>query len=1464
MSRTTVTAPIKQKYDSDIYGTHESRRGVGGFQSGFTDLNDVYNIPVDRREPLMLASIRNYGGSPAIFWLKTTSSDPLVLADNSLWELLPIGLETGGVQYKGLFSAQTGLTEGGETITDPPTLSPATSVNGDFFICNEAGTIDFGIGSQVFQILDYAIYDGVRWRKLEGSGVVDWDGISGKPQIIIDIGDGTFVPVEQTDFDALELRVDVLEANQLVSTSAIVAPSNSVTTEEAVINYTYSKGYIDILFTGVADSSLVDFNWNRPIKRLPAIGETPGGLQIQEGLESVYYLALEPTVIIEPIDPKEVGYSQSAVINGFVNPREAVEIVSIEIQNAATSAVVATITPDSIPNITYINETLPAAIVTVGEIASYKIVVQYRRVVSGTIYTEESETEVYNGVYPILYGAGINLGASDLYTSLNRLVQGQGNFSVTYPLATQTAYIAIPEGYDSLNSITDDGEEELLDVLFPSTPFIVPVQNNIATSPWTTNYKVYISDYTFSATNYEFRSKFLTDQGISTIEQLADTSTYVRMLQTERDSLATLSGLIPAHMSKNDYALTSTVADPAAVDRSLEISGWGINNTGSPIPAGRYLKVLDVNLATGEADIELADKDNNDPVHAFSDQIISENGGVGRIGIIGYNSHIDTTLYPVGTKLYLGQQGTVIFDTPPTTGSLWEVGTVFHQGNPGFIASLKYIDLILNNHIEDWRADTLYLDHTLIAATSPIYPEIGPFLLRVKQDHTSAPTFDPSAPGFDANYDLIGGDMKRVLYDPDSINGDVFDMDNMKNGIVKVAMTVLERAKLAALEEPTYKGIFNDTTELRAAYPTGQAGWSASNLGTSSTWIWNAAGTPVPPEVGGSWEDSLLGIGGDMLASIYDPGSVVGDAFDLDNMVQGSDVNKIFYTTAEQTKLGQFLAATNYPTNTELTAALLLKADKTYVDQNFWNTTEITNIGSGLIITDTERTNFGTAYSQTHTHANKALLDTITDAGAGDLVLADDGNYVYPAIGNIHAGTAIEQQELTVVVSGGSVYVDVELVGGGDLPIRTNDDVYFLDCTTGAGVGGKARVELVQGTTNTLKRNIIYAYLNVGVPTLGVVENVSLLPQQFVWIGVVAIKDDLATLVEGPQVFQRVTDAAFHNQRGRLSYLGERLRIEGGKWWEGVDTTVTITPQALANDDVQVSVLTGIVYQLHRQTFPALDSSTDGIYVSGVDNTGLLQTYDKLTNLNQCTEYADGATIQDGDYYNLVIWGAINKTTGTCKIYVNPSASGYSDQSEAYNDDNDLANLSVPDEFRTVAFLIARIPLKYTNANNGTIEFINPVNYPTFFDLRGESIHPVKTNVYIPSFDLITDNQVVGTTVDPSRDNTAYILLPEMTTSLTPTKVENKIKIKFNGTFEGIDKEDAVDVAIFIDTVIEPNTTRSCTPRSGRPQSVTIEKTVSLSPVAHTIEVRWRTAGDSVGAIALGVERILMVEEWKQ
>jgi hypothetical protein len=63
------------------------------------------------------------------------------------------------MEYKGTWSAST----------NTPTLANGTGDTGDVYICNVAGTVNFGAGAIAFAVGDYVIYSGTIWQRSSGA-----------------------------------------------------------------------------------------------------------------------------------------------------------------------------------------------------------------------------------------------------------------------------------------------------------------------------------------------------------------------------------------------------------------------------------------------------------------------------------------------------------------------------------------------------------------------------------------------------------------------------------------------------------------------------------------------------------------------------------------------------------------------------------------------------------------------------------------------------------------------------------------------------------------------------------------------------------------------------------------------------------------------------------------------------------------------------------------------------------------------------------------------------------------------------------------------------------------------------------------------------------------------------------------------------------------------------------------------
>ena len=325
-----------------------------------------------------------------------------------------------------------------------------------------------------------------------------------------------------------------------------------------------------------------------------------------------------------------------------------------------------------------------------------------------------------------------------------------------------------------------------------------------------------------------------------------------------------------------------------------------------------------------------------------------------------------------------------------------------------------------------------------------------------------------------------------------------------------------------------------------------------------------------------------------------------------------------------------------------------------------------------------------------------------------------EGDTIYHAMSRILSGVSEDKQDIYLTVSGGNVYFEVEKSGGGDVEyIFGKGSEYDLDCTTGAGVGGRARVILTEGTATAYVRNYIYVTHSGGVAVLN--ASTSLPTGEFAWVGMATIQSDTEVTADGAVQFQRMDESFYGTDlRGQLSKMREKLRWLGAEYIQdgGILQTFTITE---GSPDVGVLTTTaGQVYQLHRNTWNAYNMATDGLWIANASGTGTLTKNQKIFDINTIRETSDGTAIINNDRVVFTIWGSMN-SMGQQKMWLNLPTDVYASNANALVDVMNYSVTTAPKEFQTTAFLVCKIVLKYNN----TGQWKNLVGGTAVQDLRG-------------------------------------------------------------------------------------------------------------------------------------------------
>jgi len=283
-------------------------------------------------------------------------------------------------------------------------------------------------------------------------------------------------------------------------------------------------------------------------------------------------------------------------------------------------------------------------------------------------------------------------------------------------------------------------------------------------------------------------------------------------------------------------------------------------------------------------------------------------------------------------------------------------------------------------------------------------------------------------------------------------------------------------------------------------------------------------------------------------------------------------------------------------------------------------------------------------------------------------------------------GTIRETFDALVTESGGVVTMSLEQSGGGDLTMRFSDGETTLDCTPAA------TIVLTAGTDSVPQENFVYIPQSTKVLTLSTTA----------WPAGEHIKVSYFFL---PSAARVSSDGAYVNQnwndheagtdgQGHLAHVAERSRRLGAQYHQGVDGAGTTSYLTITAGSTFWKSTAGVIYQLHKHTFPANDMS-GGDHALVVNQNGA--PYTEVTDLFDIDEMSDGTTIGLNKWFSLVFWGVANKSGTYEPIMVNLPSGVYNSQVAADTDDQGYANYDIPAAFgreSSTGFLICRIVVK--------------------------------------------------------------------------------------------------------------------------------------------------------------------------
>ena len=354
-----------------------------------------------------------------------------------------------------------------------------------------------------------------------------------------------------------------------------------------------------------------------------------------------------------------------------------------------------------------------------------------------------------------------------------------------------------------------------------------------------------------------------------------------------------------------------------------------------------------------------------------------------------------------------------------------------------------------------------------------------------------------------------------------------------------------------------------------------------------------------------------------------------------------------------------------------------------------------------------------------HAHANNGTIAVRATDGTY-LAEAHDTQIASPATGEVlqHNGTAwinskvdfpnlntdladanqffdgamLDQPDVNVTSNGTVISLSLEKSGGGDIRVVFSTGVTVLDTTPAA------TISLTAGSDVSPQINFIYIPESTKVLTV----STSGFPvgSEFSPVATVLCQSAASLQTDGAYKVHAWTDHASSDvNNGHLAHVNHWIRHQPATWQSGAALTPTITINGGAEDNIDVATTVGEILQLHDHAYPAFDTAVSSeVYVVN-DFTA---AYTKITDLNAADDDDAGNAIANNRWTNLVLWGVVSEDTGDCKLMLNLPAGFHSSATAATADTQRFSNFNIPDEYRGVGFLIARLTFKFSNAASGT------------------------------------------------------------------------------------------------------------------------------------------------------------------
>ena len=337
----------------------------------------------------------------------------------------------------------------------------------------------------------------------------------------------------------------------------------------------------------------------------------------------------------------------------------------------------------------------------------------------------------------------------------------------------------------------------------------------------------------------------------------------------------------------------------------------------------------------------------------------------------------------------------------------------------------------------------------------------------------------------------------------------------------------------------------------------------------------------------------------------------------------------------------------------------------------------------------------------------------INTSNIGSVALSKIPSYsTYAEPIEILSGLSYERQAITFVEAGGVVYADVEEIGGGDMTYIFRQLEFYLNCTTGSGASGKARVALTAGSAVNPKKNWVYVTPSAGT-TDAVLNSSTVEPTgEYAMVATIILPDVTTFSNYDSYGSRRWSDVKQVDGRGIISNIIRKLRRLKADYVSGLLPALILNP-ATSPDGVDFTLTAGVIREIYLQNTDSLQLSVDGAYVVNDQSTA----YTRITNLNQITTTTLGTNLFVNNTYWQIIVAISTNVDGETKLLINKPTGKYANAADAFNDVDNYSLTTFPNDFETVSLVCAFV-LRYQTAGGAITNAATGFGV-NFIDLRG-------------------------------------------------------------------------------------------------------------------------------------------------